>query len=208
MSYLDKVQVILLLLNAFACIQLGDRGRTKEYPVSYTHLDVYKRQVDGNGVMSNTFPASLSALTSSGQANIGGDFRFARVWNSKTSGSGYADNLTILWSETVSDETTKGLMTAAHSQLKAVRLLAEDTDDDDIVDDFWLTAPQVVAELPGNTLLDHFDAYVETSYADNSQPVSYTHLDVYKRQRPGRPENYQLWIDIIRWIPLAICPLQ
>lgn len=131
--------------------------------------DIQLLAVDENGVMSNTFPASLSALTSSGQANIGGDFRFARVWNSKTSGSGYADNLTILWSETVSDETTNRLMTAAHSQLKAVRLLAEDTDDDDIVDDFWLTAPQVVAELPGNTLLDHFDAYVETSYGDNSR---------------------------------------
>lgn len=131
--------------------------------------DIQLLAVDEEGTISNTFPASLSALTSSGQANIGGDFRFARVWNSKTSGSGYADNLTILWSETVSDETTKGLMTAAHSQLKAVRLLAEDTDGDYIVDDFWLTAPQVVAELPGNTLLDHFDAYVETSYADNSQ---------------------------------------
>ena len=131
--------------------------------------DIQLLAVDENGVMSNTFPASLSALTSSGQANIGGDFRFARVWTSSTSGSGYVDNLTILWSETVSDETTDGLMTAAHSQLKAVRLLAEDTDDDDIVDDFWLTAPQVVAELPENTLMDHFDAYVETSYADNSQ---------------------------------------
>lgn len=131
--------------------------------------DIQLLAVDENGVMSNTFPASLSALTSSGQANISGDFRFARVWTSSTSGSGYVDNLTILWSETVSDETTDGLMTAAHSQLKAVRLLAEDTDDDDIVDDFWLTAPQVVAELPKNTLLDHFDAYVETSYADNSQ---------------------------------------
>ena len=31
MSYLDKVQVILLLLNAFACSQLGDREQTKEY---------------------------------------------------------------------------------------------------------------------------------------------------------------------------------
>ncbi|MCU7652029.1 S-layer homology domain-containing protein [Acutalibacter sp. LFL-21] len=131
--------------------------------------DIQLLAVDENGVMSNTFPASLSALTSSGQANIGGDFRFARVWTSRTSGSGYVDNLTILWSETVSDETTNRLMTAAHSQLKAVRLLAEDTDDDYIVDDFWLTAPQVVAELPENTLLDHFDAYVETSYADNSQ---------------------------------------
>lgn len=131
--------------------------------------DIQLLAVDENGVMSNTFPASLSALTSSGQANVSGDFRFARVWTSSTLGSGYVDNLTILWSETVSDETTDGLMTAAHSQLKAVRLLAEDTDDDDIVDDFWLTAPQVVAELPENTLMDHFDAYVETSYADNSQ---------------------------------------
>ena len=126
--------------------------------------DIQLLAVDENGVMSNTFPASLSALTSSGQANIGGDFRFARVWTSSTSGSGYVDNLTILWSETVSDETTDGLMTAAHSQLKAVRLLAEDTDDDDIVDDFWLTAPQVVAELPKNTLLDHFDAYVREGW--------------------------------------------
>ena len=126
--------------------------------------DIQLLAVDGNGAMSNTFPASLSALTSSGQANIGGDFRFARVWNSKTSGSGYADNLTILWSETVSDETTKGLMTAAHSQLKAVRLLAEDTDNDYVVDDFFLTAPQVVAELPENTLLDHFDAYVREGW--------------------------------------------
>ena len=68
--------------------------------------DIQLLAVDEEGTISNTFPASLSALTSSGQANIGGDFRFARVWNSKTSGSGYADNLTILWSETVSDETT------------------------------------------------------------------------------------------------------
>lgn len=154
---------------------LGDTTNTPECFILGWHSqqegvsDIQLLAVDGNGAMSNTFPASLSALTSSGQANIGGDFRFARVWTSSASGSGHVDHLTILWSETVSDETTKGLMTAAHSQLKAVRLLAEDTDDDDIVDDFWLTAPQVVAELPGNTLLDHFDAYVETSYADNSQ---------------------------------------
>ena len=114
--------------------------------------------------MSNNFPASLSALTSSGQASVGGDFRFARVWNSRTTGTGYVKDLTILWSETVSDETTNGLMTAAHSQLKAARLLAEHTDaETKIIDRFRLTAPQVVAELPANTLLDHFDAYVYES---------------------------------------------
>ena len=156
--------------------------------------DIQLLAVDEEGTISNTFPASLSALTSSGQANIGGDFRFARVWNSKTSGSGYADNLTILWSETVSDETTKGLMTAAHSQLKAVRLLAEDTDGDYIVDDFWLTAPQVVAELPGNTLLDHFDAYVETSYADNSQhPIkAVIQATYYDQENPETIEGVTL----------------
>ena len=154
---------------------LGDTGDTPECFILGWHSqqegvsDIQLLAVDENGVMSNTFPASLSALTSSGQANIGGDFRFARVWTSSASGSGHVDHLTILWSETVSDETTKGLMTAAHSQLKAVRLLAEDTDNDYVVDDFFLTAPQMVAELPSNTLLDHFDAYVETSYADNSQ---------------------------------------
>lgn len=125
--------------------------------------DIQLLAVDENGVMSNTFPASLSALTSSGQANVSGDFRFALDRKSIVTVSSLK-NLTILWSETVSDETTNRLMTAAHSQLKAARLLAEDTDDDDIVDDFWLTAPQVVAELPENTLLDHFDAYVREGW--------------------------------------------
>lgn len=126
--------------------------------------DIQLLAVDENGVMSNTFPASLSALTSSGQANVSGDFRFALDRKSIVTVSSLK-NLTILWSETVSDEVTDdGRMTAAHSQLKAVRLLAEDTDDDDIVDDFWLTAPQVVAELPENTLLDHFDAYVREGW--------------------------------------------
>ena len=154
---------------------LGDTGDTPECFILGWHSqregvsDIQLLAVDENGVMSNTFPASLSALTSSGQANVSGDFRFALDRKSIVTVSSLK-NLTILWSETVSDEVTDdGRMTAAHSQLKAVRLLAEDTDNDYVVDDFFLTAPQMVAELPSNTLLDHFDAYVETSYADNSQ---------------------------------------
>lgn len=118
--------------------------------------DIQLLAVDGNGVMSNTFPASLSALTSSGQANVSGDFRFALSTDTVSS----LKNLTILWSETVSDETTNRLMTAAHSQLKAARLLASDTNNDGTLDSFSVSAPQVVAELPDNTLLDHFDAYI------------------------------------------------
>lgn len=144
---------------------LGDTTNTPECFILGWHSqqegvsDIQLLAVDGNGVMSNTFPASLSALTSSGQANIGGDFRFALDRKSNDTVSSLK-NLTILWSETVSDETTDGLMTAAHSQLKAARLLASDTNDDGTLDSFSVSAPQVVAELPDNTLLDHFDAYV------------------------------------------------
>lgn len=125
--------------------------------------DIQLLAVDGNGAMSNTFPASLSALTSSGQANVSGDFRFALDRKSIVTVSSLK-NLTILWSETVSDETTNRLMTAAHSQLKAARLLASDTNDDGTLDSFSVSAPQVVAELPENTLLDHFDAYVREGW--------------------------------------------
>lgn len=125
--------------------------------------DIQLLAVDENGVMSNTFPASLSALTSSGQANVSGDFRFALDRKSIVTVSSLK-NLTILWSETVSDETTNRLMTAAHSQLKAARLLASDTNDDGTLDSFSVSAPQVVAELPENTLLDHFDAYVREGW--------------------------------------------
>ena len=148
---------------------LGDTGDTPECFILGWHSqqegvsDIQLLAVDGNGVMSNTFPASLSALTSSGQANVSGDFRFALSRQSNDTVSSLK-NLTILWSETVSDETTNRLMTAAHSQLKAARLLAEDTDNDYVVDDFFLTAPQMVAELPSNTLLDHFDAYVREGW--------------------------------------------
>ena len=144
---------------------LGDTGDTPECFILGWHSqqegvsDIQLLAVDGNGVMSNTFPASLSALTSSGQANVSGDFRFALSRQSNDTVSSLK-NLTILWSETVSDETTNRLMTAAHSQLKAARLLASDTNDDGTLDSFSVSAPQVVAELPENTLLDHFDAYV------------------------------------------------
>ena len=148
---------------------LGDTGDTPECFILGWHSqregvsDIQLLAVDENGVMSNTFPASLSALTSSGQANVSGDFRFALDRKSIVTVSSLK-NLTILWSETVSDETTNGRMTAAHSQLKAARLLASDTNDDGTLDSFSVSAPQVVAELPENTLLDHFDAYVREGW--------------------------------------------
>lgn len=189
----ENPQVVAASLHTF------DGSQAQRFILGWHSLrsdvsDIQLLAVDGKGVMSNTFPASLSALTSTGEANVGGDFRFARVWNSTTLGTGYVEDLTILWSETISDETTNGLMTAAHSELKATRLLADDTNNDKIVDSFCLTAPQVVAELPANTLLDHFDAYVETSYADNSwHPVkAVIQATYYDQDNPETIEGVQV----------------
>ena len=111
--------------------------------------DIQLLAVDKTGAMSNTFPASLSALTSSGEASVSGDFRFASL-----SGSYGADDLTIIWNEQISDESdANGLTVAAHSVLKAARLLANG-------DEYRLSAALELAELPANNLADHFSAYV------------------------------------------------
>ena len=61
--------------------------------------DIQLLAVDGSGTMSNSFPGSLSALTSSGNAVVGGDFRFASLSGDHRS----LNDLTIVWNETVND---------------------------------------------------------------------------------------------------------
>ena len=101
--------------------------------------------VDGSGIMSNSFPGSLSALTSSGNAVVGGDFRFASLSGDHRS----LNDLTIVWNETVND--VNGAVD--HGILKAAKLrYATNT--------YTLSAPLELAELPDRTLADHFDAYV------------------------------------------------
>ena len=107
--------------------------------------DIQLLAVDGSGTMSNSFPGSLSALTSSGNAVVGGDFRFASLSGNHRS----INDLTIVWNETVNDD--KGAVD--HGILKAAKLrYAENT--------YTLSAPLELAELPKRTLADHFDAYV------------------------------------------------
>lgn len=107
--------------------------------------DIQLLAVDGSGIMSNSFPGSLSALTSSGNAVVGGDFRFASLSGNHRS----INDLTIVWNETVND--AKGAVD--HGILKAAKLrYAENT--------YTLSAPLELAELPPRTLADHFDAYV------------------------------------------------
>ena len=107
--------------------------------------DIQLLAVDGSGTMSNSFPGSLSALTSSGNAVVGGDFRFASLSGNHRS----INDLTIVWNETVNDD--KGAVD--HGILKAAKLrYVENT--------YTLSAPLELAELPKRTLADHFDAYV------------------------------------------------
>ena len=110
--------------------------------------DIQLLAVDGSGTMSNSFPGSLSALTSSGNAVVGGDFRFASLSGDHRS----LNDLTIVWNETVNDANGA----VDHGILKAAKLrYATNT--------YTLSAPLELAELPDRTLADHFDAYVSGS---------------------------------------------
>ena len=110
--------------------------------------DIQLLAVDGSGTMSNSFPGSLSALTSSGNAVVGGDFRFASLSGDHRS----RNDLTIVWNETVNN--VNGAVD--HGILKAAKLrYATNT--------YTLSAPLELAELPDRTLADHFDAYVSGS---------------------------------------------
>lgn len=110
--------------------------------------DIQLLAVDGSGTMSNSFPGSLSALTSSGNAAVGGDFRFASLSGDHRS----RNDLTIIWNETVNNANGA----VDHGILKAAKLrYAENT--------YTLSAPLELAELPDRTLADHFDAYVSGS---------------------------------------------
>ena len=107
--------------------------------------DIQLLAVDGSGTMSNSFPGSLSALTSSGNAVVGGDFRFASLSGDHRS----CNDLTIVWNETVNNANGA----VDHGILKAAKLRhAANT--------YTLSAPLKLAELPDRTLADHFDAYV------------------------------------------------
>ena len=129
--------------------------------------DIQLLAVDGSGTMSNSFPGSLSALTSSGNAVVGGDFRFASLSGDHRS----LNDLTIVWNETVNDANGA----VDHGILKAAKLrYATNT--------YTLSAPLELAELPDRTLADHFDAYVSgtnqvqaaiqaTRYDDKNQEV-------------------------------------
>ena len=107
--------------------------------------DIQLLAVDGGSTMSNSFPGSLSALTSSGNAVVGGDFRFASLSGDHRS----LNDLTIVWNETVNNANGA----VDHGILKAAKLrYATNT--------YTLSAPLELAELPDRTLADHFDAYV------------------------------------------------
>ena len=127
--------------------------------------DIQLLAVDGSGTMSNSFPGSLSALTSSGNAVVGGDFRFASLSGDHRS----LNDLTIVWNETVNDANGA----VDHGILKAAKLrYATNT--------YTLSAPLELAELPDRTLADHFDAYV----SGNNQAQAVIQATFYDDENP------------------------
>ena len=126
----------------------GDRFVIGWHSVRDGSSDIQLLAVDGSGTMSNSFPGSLSALTSSGNAVVGGDFRFASLSGDHRS----LNDLAIVWNETVNNANGA----VDHGILKAAKLrYAANT--------YTLSAPLELAELPDRTLADHFDAYVSGS---------------------------------------------
>ena len=127
--------------------------------------DIQLLAVDGSGTMSNSFPGSLSALTSSGNAVVGGDFRFASLSGDHRS----RNDLTIVWNETVNNANGA----VDHGILKAAKLrYATNT--------YTLSAPLELAELPDRTLADHFDAYV----SDSNQAKAVIQATFYDDENP------------------------
>ena len=127
--------------------------------------DIQLLAVDGSGTMSNSFPGSLSALTSSGNAVVGGDFRFASLSGDHRS----INDLTIVWNETVNDANGA----ADHGILKAAKLRHDKNT-------YTLSAPLKLAELPKRTLADHFDAYV----SDHNQVQAAIQATLYDDENP------------------------
>ena len=131
--------------------------------------DIQLLAVDGSGTMSNSFPGSLSALTSSGNAVVGGDFRFASLSENYRS----INDLTIVWNETVNDDTGA----VDHGILKAAKLRYDKNT-------YTLSAPLKLAELPPRTLADHFDAYVSGTN-EVQAAIQATRYDDKKPQKIG-----------------------
>ena len=147
----------------------GDRFVIGWHSVRDGSSDIQLLAVDGSGTMSNSFPGSLSALTSSGNAAVGGDFRFASLSGDYRS----LNDLTIVWNETVNN--AKGAVD--HGILKAAKLRYD-------TNTYTLSAPLELAELPDRTLADHFDAYVSGSNQVQAV-IQATRYDDVNTKKPG-----------------------
>lgn len=141
-SYLDENPQVVTA--NFGTADKSDRFVLAWHSLRDGLSDIQLLAVDSAGVMSNSFPASLSEITMDGSAAVGSTFRLATL-----SGS-YRDvtNLTILWSETVDND---------HSVLRAARLRSNGSAG------YVLSSPMELATLPNRTMADHFAAYVSGS---------------------------------------------
>ena len=137
-SYLDENPQVV-------AASFGTDDKNNRFVIAWHSLrdgvsDIQLLAVDKDGVMSNSFPASLAEITTDGSAAVSSSFRLAALSGSYTD----VTNLTVIWDETVEN----------HSVLQAARLRSNgDTG-------YVLSAPMELATLEARTMADHFEAYV------------------------------------------------
>ncbi len=116
--------------------------------------DIQLAAISTDGIISNSFPASLAELTNANGAMIGADFRFASLSGDYSN----VENLSIIWNENITDESdANGLTISAHSVLKTAKLRSDGNGG------YLLSSALELATLPNNTLADQFEAYVSGS---------------------------------------------
>ena len=168
----------------------GRRRKRTVAPVSYTHLDVYKRQEENNdirlmaftedGTLRGDLVDSISAISSQTGSSITSNFRFAK-------GADTLSELSILWSQPtmeVDEESTtpeNNLGTADSDVLMGVRFRMDNGT-------IGLIAPIQLAALEEqettSKTIEAFDGWVQS---DGSLKAVVLSTDVYKRQPMWAP---------------------
>ena len=103
-----------------------------------------------DGILDTDFADSLSEISATTGASVTSNFDFAKGSSLSLS------ELTLIWSEPVLAYDEENKAEAQSDCLKAVKFCY-----DEKTGKIYLTPAQEVAAMPQNTLLDHFDAWVE-----------------------------------------------
>lgn len=138
--------------------------------------DIRFAAFDGNGTVSNSFIDSIAQAVIGNEVNVGGNFRFAKM----QAGRNDISNLSILWPENKQNDESE----TDHGLLRVVKFIKDGND-------IRLSAAMNVAELPPRTLIDHFDAYIDSD--DGKTVKAIIQGTEYKDINPDDPDSYTVY---------------